>query len=136
MGRVTEKIKVTNLLDPGKTVEVEALIDTGAMMLVLPQNIVNELGLRKMREARVRYANNTRETKPIYGVVTVEIAGRAGEFDVLAEPEGSQSLVGQIILEQLDLIVDPIARKAMPNPRSPEMPLVEILTQVCGTTSR
>ncbi|RLI50167.1 MAG: hypothetical protein DRP09_20150, partial [Candidatus Thorarchaeota archaeon] len=34
---------------------------------------------------------------------------------------------GQIILEQLDLIVDPSTRKVIPNPRSPEMPMVEVL---------
>ena len=55
------------------------------------------------------------------------MCGRAGEFNVLAEPEGAQPLVGQIILEQLDLIVDPSTRKVIPNPRSPEMPMVEIL---------
>jgi len=80
-----------------------------------------------MREVKVRYANNKTEIKSIYGIVTVEMCGRAGEFNVLAEPEGAQPLVGQIILEQLDLIVDPSTRKVIPNPRSPEMPMVEIL---------
>ena len=122
-----EKVKVTNLFDPKKSIEVEAVIDTGATMLVLPQNIINELNLRKMREVKVRYANSKTEIKPIYGIVTVEMCGRAGEFNVLAEPEGAQLLVGQIILEQLDLIVDPSTRKVIPNPRSPEMPMVEIL---------
>jgi clan AA aspartic protease len=125
MGKVTEKIKLTNLFDPTKSVEVEAVIDTGATMLVLPQDIIDELGLKKMRE--VKYANNKTETKTIYGVVTVEMCGRAGEFNVLGEPEGAQPLVGQIILEQLDLIVDPSTRRVIPNPRSPEMPMVEIL---------
>ena len=128
MGKVIEKVKVTNLFDPKKSIEVEAVIDTGATMLVLPQNIINELNLRKMREVKVRYANSKTEIKPIYGIVTVEICGRAGEFNVLAEPEGSQPLVGQIILEQLDLIVDPSTRKVTSNPRSPEMPMVEILS--------
>ncbi len=127
MGKITEKIKVKNLFEPEKTVELEAVIDTGATMLVLPENIVKELGLKKMREVVVRYANNKTEIKSVYGVVTVEICGRAGEFDVLAEPPDSQPLLGQIILEQLDLIVDPVARKVIPNPRSPEMPMVEIL---------
>ena len=122
MGKVTEKIKLTNLFDPTKSVEVEAVIDTGATMLVLPQDIIDELGLKKMRDA-----NNKTETKTIYGVVTVEMCGRAGEFNVLGEPEGAQPLVGQIILEQLDLIVDPSTRRVIPNPRSPEMPMVEIL---------
>lgn len=122
MGKVTEKIKLTNLFDPTKSVEVEAVIDTGATMLVLPQDIIDELGLKKMRDA-----NNKTETKTIYGVVTVEMCGRAGEFNVLGEPKGAQPLVGQIILEQLDLIVDPSTRRVIPNPRSPEMPMVEIL---------
>ena len=81
-----------------------------------------------MREVKVRYANSKTEIKPIYGIVTVGMCGRAGEFNVLAEPEGSQPLVRQIILEQLDLIVDPSTRKVIPNPRSPEMPMVEILS--------
>jgi len=130
MGKVIEKVKLINLFDPEKLVEVEAVIDTGATMLVLPQNIVDELNLRKMREVKVRYANNKTEIKSIYGVVTVEMCGRAGEFNVLAEPEGTQPLVGQIILEQLDLIVDPSTKKVTPNPKSPEMPMVEILSAI------
>lgn len=128
MGKVIEKIKLTSLFDPTKSVEVEAVIDTGATMLVLPQSIVEELHLRKMREVSVRYANNKAEVKPIYGVVTVEIQGRAGEFNVLGEPDGSQPLVGQVVLEQLDLVVQSSTRKVIPNPRSPEMPMVEILS--------
>ena len=127
MGKVIEKIKVINVFEPEKEIELEAVIDTGAKMLVLPQNVIDKLNLGKMREVKVRYANNKTETKSIYGVVTVEMCGRAGEFNVLAEPEGAQPLVGQIILEQLDLIVDPSTRKVIPNPRSPEMPMVEIL---------
>ncbi len=40
---------------------MEAVIDTGATMVVLPEDIVEELGLRKMREVKVRYANNKAE---------------------------------------------------------------------------
>ena len=130
MGKVIENLKITNLLDPEKSVEVEAVIDTGATMLVLPQNLINELGLKKMREVNVKYANNKTEVKSIYGVVTVEIKGRAGEFNALAEAEGSQPLVGQIVLEQLDLVVDSSSRTVIPNPRSPETPMVEILSLI------
>jgi hypothetical protein len=61
MGKVIEKVKITNLLEPTKSVEVEAVIDTGATMVVLPQNVVNELVLKKIREVKVRYANNSLE---------------------------------------------------------------------------
>ncbi len=78
MGKVIEKVRLTSLFDPTKSVEVEAVIDTGATMLVLPQSIVEQLQLRKMRQVSVRYANNTTEVKPIYGVVTVEILRKSG----------------------------------------------------------
>ncbi len=128
MGKVIEKVKITNVLEPAKTTDVEAVIDTGATMVVLPQNIVHQLGLKKIPEAKVRCANNKTELKSVYGVVTIEIKGRTGNFDVLAEAEGSQPLIGHVVLEILDLVVEPRTRKLIPNPISPGMPMVEILT--------
>lgn len=127
MGKVIEKVRFTSLFDQTKSAEIEAIIDTGATMVVLPQDIVDELGLKKIRETKVRYAHNKTELKSIYGVVTIEIKGRTGNFDVLAEAEGSQPLIGQVVLEILDLVVDPRTRTLTPNPLSPEMPMVEIL---------
>jgi predicted aspartyl protease len=96
-------------------------------MAVLPQNIVNELGLKKIRKVKVKNANNTTESKYIYGVATIEIKGRSGNFDVLAESEGSQPLIGQVVLEVLDLIPDPKSKTLIPNPASPDTPLIEVL---------
>ena len=127
MGKVVEKVKLTSLFEPEKSVEVDAIIDTGATMLVLPQDVIEELGLRKIGERRVRYANNQIQIKSVYRGVILELKGRDGIFDVLSEVEGSEPLVGQIVLEALDLIVDPITKTVIPNPRSPDMPMTEIL---------
>ena len=56
----------------------------------------------------------------------LEIAGRKAVFDVLVENEGAQPLIGQIVLERLDL-VEPSTGRVIPNPRSPETPMIEIL---------
>jgi len=127
MGKVVEKVKLTSLFEPEKSVEVDAIIDTGATMLVLPQDVIEKLGLRKIGERRVRYANNQIQIKSVYRGVILELKGRDGIFDVLGEVEGSEPLVGQIVLEALDLIVDPITKTVIPNPRSPDMPMTEIL---------
>ena len=129
MGKVVEQVKLTSLFEPEKSVEVEVVTDTGATMVVLPKDIVEELGLRKMREVKVRYANNNVETKPIYGVVNIELKGRSANLDVLVEEKCSQPLIGQVLLELLDLIVEPKTRKLIPNPASPEMPMMEILME-------
>jgi predicted aspartyl protease len=60
MGKLTEKTGLTNSFDPIKSVEVEAIVDTRTTTLALPQNIIDELGLRNMREARVGYATKRR----------------------------------------------------------------------------
>jgi predicted aspartyl protease len=127
MGKVIERIKIQNLLDPAKQVELDAVVDTGATLLALPLNLVGQLGLQKFREVTMRYANNHTEKKNVYGVVTVEIQGRAGHFDVLGEEPGSQPLIGQLVLEELDLVVNPLKRSLAPNPQSPDMPMVEML---------
>ncbi|MCI0690572.1 hypothetical protein L0337_01045 [candidate division KSB1 bacterium] len=127
MGKVIEKIKLTNIFDPSKFVEIDAVIDSGATMLALPQDVVDKLALQKDREVRVRYVNNHSEGKSIYGVAKLELAGRRGNFDVLAEPIGATPLVGQVVLELLDLLIDAKSKKLIPNPISPEMPMMEIL---------
>ncbi len=127
LGKVIERIRLSNVFDPTKNEEVKAVIDRGATMLVLPQDLVDRLNLRKVRDARVRYANGQVQLKPIYGIVALEIQGRIGNFDVLGEVAGCQPLVGQIVLEELDLVIHPSTRELTPNPESPEMPMVEIL---------
>jgi clan AA aspartic protease len=126
VGKIIEILKITNFLDPTKSVEVEAIVDTGATMLILPEDVIKQLGLEKIEEVKVKYADNRTGTKEIYGGVKLELKGRVGIFDVLAENEGSQPLIGQIVLERLDLVIEPSTKKIMPNPRSPEMPMVEI----------
>jgi len=126
MGKVIEKVKLTSFFDPKKSVEVEAVIDTGATMVVLPKNLVQELGLEKIEDVRVKYADGRVERKEVYGVVKLELKGRVGNFDVLAENEEAQPLIGQIVLERLDLIIEPSTRRLIPNPRSPEMPMIEV----------
>lgn len=59
-----------------------------------------------------------------YGII-LEILGRQGEFDAIVEPDG-KILLGQIVLDRLDLIPD--AKKGVLGPRSesPDTPLIEI----------
>jgi len=92
MGKVIERVKITNVFEPSKSIEIDALIDIGATMVMLPQDIVHKLGLRKVHEVKVRYANNKVEMKPVYRAVVIEILGREGTFDVIYEEEGSQPL--------------------------------------------
>jgi len=139
MGRVMTKIKLTNpfdgeraregLLPPEqvRTVEVEALVDTGATTLVLPAGVCRNLGLREAGRRKVRYANGVVAEVPWVRGVWIEILGREMTSDALVEAEGTTPLIGQIPLEGLDLIVNPKTRDLEVNPASPDAPLLDLL---------
>ena len=90
MGKVVERVRLTSLFNPEKSVEIEAVIDTGATMVVLPKSLVRELGLEKIEDVKVKYADGGVEKKEVYGVVRLELKGRVGNFDVLAENDETQ----------------------------------------------
>ena len=106
--------------------EVEALVDTGANMLVLPEEVVDQLGLEEIDRRRVRYADGRVAVRRVVASVRLEILGRHGDFDAIAENRGTVPLIGQVVLEELDLIVDPRSNEVRPDPDSPDMPTVDV----------
>jgi len=106
--------------------EGEALVDSGATTVALPGNIANILGLPAGRKVQARYANGKTEEKETVLGLRVEIMGRSSEFEAVIEPEAHQILIGQIVLESLDLILDPKSGILTPRPDSPDMPVIEL----------
>lgn len=139
MGRVMAHIKLTNHTDKQmaaqgrigpeevRTIEIEALVDTGATMLVLPADVVARLGLPYEGTRRVRYADGKAHDVPWVGGVRIEILGREMTCDALVEAAGTTPLVGQIPLEGLDLVVDPKSREVSVNPLSPDVPMMDAM---------
>ena len=111
--------------EPGvRRARVRGIVDTGAVMLVLPQNIVERLGLRVQETMVVTYADNRKEERPVAGPVTVRIGDRSTRTDCVVGPPSGEVLIGQIILEALDLIADCTNRTL--TPRIPDYPVLRI----------
>lgn len=106
---------------------IESVVDSGATMLVLPQDIADKLGLVLLRKVKVRYADGRIEEKDIVGGARVEILGRSAVTDALIEKAGTRPLLGHVVMELLDLIIDPRQGVIKPREESPEMPLIEQL---------
>ena len=133
------KVKLTNMIDRAnveagvlrpdqvRTLEIEALVDTGATNLVLPADVVAALGVRELGRRKVRYADGRVEEVPWVGNLMIEILGREMQGEALVIAAGHTPLIGQIPLENLDLIVDPKSREVQVNPASPDMPLMDLL---------
>ncbi len=127
MGKVIAKLKLTNQADlvlksrrllkgrTPRTVEIEALVDTGATRLYLKPSVLRALGLRKSGTVNSRTTNGDR-LRSVYEPVRLELMMRHGVFEVVDIDERVPNLLGQIPLEYLDLIVDPKSQTLRPNP--------------------
>ncbi len=104
--------------------EVKGVVDTGAVALALPQNISERLGLVTRRMAVVTYADDRKDERPVVGPVTVRVVGREMNTDAIVVPPFAGVLIGQIVLEFLDLIAD--CRRRTLAPRMPDYPLLDL----------
>ncbi len=111
-----------------RTLQLQALVDTGATMLVLPADVVGKLGLFPDGYRKVRYADGRIRELPWVSNIRIVILGRETVTNALVEDAGTTPLVGQIPLEELDLIVDPKSRELRVNPDSPDAPLLDSLS--------
>ena len=127
MGKVLVKATIQNLgdlyaaergnlkADRVRKLEIDkALVDTGATFLSLPKSNIKQLGLKKFRTRKARTAAGEVVTA-IYQALRLTIAGRDCTVDV-AEVKGNTPLIGQIPLEALDFVVDPVGRRLLGNP--------------------
>ena len=126
MGITFCRIKVRNPIEGTEQEELDAKVDTGATMLVIPLNLAQKHKFPKIRKQKVVYADGRTAEKDVVWGVEVEILGRKGVFDAIVEEKRDTVLVGAIVLEELDLIVEPRGRKVFPNPRSKDMPMSEV----------
>ena len=98
----------------------------GAAMLVLPEDVVGRLGLQTQRKVVVTYADERKEIRVVAGPLRVEIANRFMTADGIVGPPLSEPLIGQIILEGLDLVADCANQTLASRPESPELPLLKL----------
>jgi predicted aspartyl protease len=102
--------------DKVRSAETEdALVDTGATMLSLPTRMVNQLGLRRFKTRPVRTSAGYVEA-PVCDAVRLTVQGRECTVDVAEVADVCPVLIGQVPLELLDYIVDPINRRLLGNP--------------------
>ena len=129
MGVTYTLIKIRNPFKPEiEPVEIMAKVDTGTTLLVIPGEIAKKFKFPVIRKQTVKYANEETEEKEVVYGVEVEVCGRKGVFEAIVEPRKDYVLLGAVVMESLDLIVEPRSLKVYPNPRS-KLPMAEIEEQ-------
>ena len=136
MGRVTVQVPMANYWDVMRAKEgqipsseirrttVPGIVDSGAARLVLPPSVVDELKLPQDGETGVCYADQRTARRPTVRNVWLELCGRGSVFTAIVEPSRKDALIGAIVLEELDLIIDCTRNEV--RPRDPDRIISEI----------
>ena len=109
-----------------RRVAIPAVADTGAMMLALPEDVVDRLGIRRRGSIDATYADGRRDELPVAGALIVWIGDRSMAADCVVLPRGADALIGQLVLEGLDLIADPLNRTLHPRPEALDRPMLRL----------
>jgi predicted aspartyl protease len=103
---------------------IQGVVDSGATKLVLPEAVVKRLGLPLGEKVKVKYADGRRVQRQEAKAVFVKLLGRDGTFTAICEPKRDTALIGAIVLEDLDLLVDCSTQRVVP--RDPRGAIYEI----------
>ncbi len=109
-----------------KRVRVSALVDSGAYMLVINEDIKQQLDLPVLEELTVRLADESEVRAEIVGPVEIRFENRATTVRAVMLPGSTEPLLGAIAMEGMDVVVDPKRQRLMVNPESPDIPMTYV----------
>lgn len=136
MGEIRVKVLLTNSTDEAlhrrrklkkadiRRFEADALVDTGAVRSVIPVHVMEKLGILARGQRVAEFADGRKETVGVTEPIIFDILGR----DTLEEALvlGDEVLIGQTVLEKLDLLADCANRRLVPNPAHPDQPVTKV----------
>jgi predicted aspartyl protease len=136
MGEIRVQVILTNSMDEGlfrrrklkkadiRRYTADAMVDTGAVRSVIPAHVMQRLGVLARGQRVAEYADGRTEAVDVTEPIIFDLLGR----DTLEEALvlGDEVLIGQTVLEKLDLLADCANRKLIPNPAHPDQPVTKV----------
>jgi clan AA aspartic protease len=107
--------------------EVDALADSGASLMCLPEDIVAELGLERFSSQTATLATGEHRELAVVGTARIEIGDRIVNQDCVVLPRGAQPLIGQLVLQEMDLVIDLAGERLAPGHPDEKLPVMDLL---------
>jgi clan AA aspartic protease len=102
-----------------KTLSVSALVDTGAITLIINDEIAKQLNLEVKDKVDVELADGTKGKNDLVGPVDIRFRNRVTSCLALVLPNATEVLLGAIPLEGMDVIIDPKLQQLTVHPDRP-----------------
>ena len=122
MGLIRTNITLRNPRDQSlASYEAVALVDTGALLLCIPEHIALQLRLEMNHQREVETADGKRHQCPYVGPIEITFGNRTCFAGALVL--GNEVLLGAVPMEDLDLVICPARQTVEVNPKSPNLPV-------------
>ncbi len=109
MGFIKVRFGVFNPLKPDRVLELEGVVDTGAIYSVIPENVLKELNIKPLEKRRFRAFGGYVERD--LGEAGIELMGRRRTVTVVFGESNDIVILGITALEAFGLEVDPVKRR-------------------------
>jgi clan AA aspartic protease len=107
-----------------KRLKVRVLVDSGAIMLAINEEICNQLDLTPLDKRPAQMADGSVVMLDVVGPIEIRFGNRRTNVDAIVLPGNAQPLLGVIPMEDMDVLIDPKANELIINPEHPYKPLV------------
>jgi clan AA aspartic protease len=123
MGTFYEKITLVNSMDLGlakrgyisedqiRSIEVDAMPDTGAWTLIINEETRRQLGLNTKNQVESSMADGATAMYDLTEAVEIRWKNRQTIHQAVVIPDAPDILLGAIPLEGMDLCVDPVNKR-------------------------
>ena len=121
MGLIYADLELSNPKDSSlKPIQVEALVDTGAITICIPEHVAIQLQLEEIEKREVTTADDRAHVIPYAGPVQIRFENRTCFTGALVV--GDSVLMGAVPMEDMDLVISPSGGSITVNPKSPNIP--------------
>lgn len=126
MGRFSVEVELANdadimqaeigvlALEKVRRMRIRGVVDSGATRLVIPETVAQQLGLQLAGSVKVTYADGRSAERSVVRRVQLTYGGRDSIFNAIVEPGRQSALIGAIVLEDLDFLIDCVGQRLVP----------------------
>jgi clan AA aspartic protease len=104
-----------------------ALVDSGALDLVINEEVQQQLDLPVLNRRTIWLADETTREVDMVGPVEIRFENRSTIVKAIVLPGAEEILLGAIPLEGLDVFIDPVQERLVVNPKSPNIGSSQIM---------
>lgn len=103
---------------------IRAMVDSGSLLLCIPQHIALQLQLDELEKRKVTLADGNRHFVPYVGPVQVQFSNRRCFTGALVL--GDETLLGAVPMEDMDVLIDMARQQLVVNPENPNIAVAPV----------